>query len=245
MTIKEFISERLKLTLDQMGIEEITALEFVIFFELNSEKESQSSQEDMANWWSLPYSVNRRLTFDEVIDKIQFFDSIAPLWVKVSEINKILIGLEISQKLRKKSEILDHHNDSDIAPFLIEKEYLSFTEDDERLGLIDYLTLTLRSTPELVEFFSDQPPTVEEVFNCIKKNFQDNYLFFPNNYSDRKTDETGYSDLFIQRNLKDESYQLMNQNDQVIKKSKNLDELIEDYIVQELKYKVGEIEIIK
>lgn len=244
MNIKEFISKRLFQTVEQIR-EKSKNLEFILFFEIGAVKKSQSTKEDMANWWSLPYSVNRRLSFNELIDRMHYFDSIAPLWIKTSKINDGLIGLELSQKLRNRKEILNHHKNSDLAPFIIKPPYLEFGDNEERQGMLDFLTLTLKSDKKIGEYFNSKSPKFDEIVCCIKKNFDNNYLFFPNNYNHRSKDEPGYSELIIQKNFKDDSYQLTNHDDKIFKKSSDLNELIGDYIKQELKYRIGQIEIEK
>lgn len=201
--------------------------------------------EDMANWWSLPYSINRRLSKNEAIERVQFFDSIAPLWIKASPIRKGLVGLELSQKLRKRKEILHHHGDSDLAPFTIEEPYLVFGNTEERQGLLDYLTLTLNSTQDLDDYFKENPPKKEEIEQCIGRNFENEYLFFPNDYNHREKGKPGYSERIIRKNLDDESFQLINQDFKILKESNSLDDLIKIYLNEELEYKIGQIEFEK
>lgn len=244
MTIKDFISERLEKVIEKLGFDN-GAVNFVLFYERGVERISQTTREDMANWWSLPFSVNRRLSKNEVIERIQFFDSIAPLRIKASKIEAELIGLELSQKLRKRKDILHHHSESDLAPFTIEEPYLVFGNTEEREGLLDYLTLTLNSTQALDDYFKENPPKRVEIEKCIKKNFENKYLFFPNNYNHCEKGKPGFSEKIIRKNTDDELFQLINQDFEILKESKSLDDLIKIYLNEELKYKIGHIEIEK
>lgn len=243
MNIKEFISQRLKLTIEKIDCK-TDDFEFVLFFELGVGKQSLSTKEDIANWWSLPYSVNRRLSLTDVIDKIHFFDSIAPLWIKASIINEQLIGLELSQKLRKRKDILHHHKDSDLAPFIIKEPYLDFTDNIEREGLLEHLVLMLQSDSKLERYFAQNPPKVEEIIKFIKRNFDNYFIYFPNNYSHQEKEDENYSNLIIKKN-NDDFFHLTDREDNIFKKSSNLNEIIITYIEQELNYKIGQITIVK
>ncbi|MEM9547153.1 MAG: hypothetical protein AAGA77_14325 [Bacteroidota bacterium] len=243
MTIKDFISERLEKVIEKLSFDN-GEVDFVLFYERGVKWKSQSTWEDMANWWSLPYSVNRRLSKNEAIVRVQFFDSIAPLWIKASLIRKGLVGLELSQKLRKRKEILHHHGGSDLAPFTIEEPYLVFGKTEERKRLLEYLTLVLNSSQDLDDYFNGNPPKKDEIKKCIEKNFE-HYLFFPNNYNHREKGKPGYSERIIRKNTNTQSFQLINQDFKILKESNCLDDVVNIYLQEELEYKIGQIEIEK
>jgi hypothetical protein len=242
MNIKDFIAERLKRTTDALG-EDWRRVAFVLFYEQGVERKSQSTQEDLANWWALPYTVHRRLSADEVVERIHFFDSIAPLWIKASCLEQGLIALELSQQLRKRKEILAHHGDAALAPFTLEVPYLQFGKDAERQGLLEYLTLLLTSTAELEQYFGENPPKRAEIVACIRRNFEMNYLFFPNNYSHREKGAPGYSAHLLHKNTQAGGYELLDPDGRVMLHSTNLDELIEAYLARELNYTIGRIAV--
>ena len=242
MIIEEFIKERIIKALALLNISENST--FVLIPELGVKMQSLSTMEDMANWWSLPYWINRELTFNEVIDSIHFFDSITPLWIKVSRIkNSELIGLELSQKLRKIHEILKHHNDTEIAPFIISNPYIDFNHAEKRNGLLNYLTLKLSSSSYLINYFNDNPPTKEEIKKCICNNFENNYVFFPNNYSHRNLGDEGYTENLIRYDYEEKYYEIISRQDEVIMWSQNTNEIFDRYISQELKCKIGDIKL--
>jgi hypothetical protein len=242
MNIEEFITERiLKVLAIINGSENST---FVILPELGAKKKSLSTLEDMANWWVLPYWTNRELTFKEVVASIQFFDSISPLWIKVSRIkNNELIGLELSQKLRKRKEILQHHSNDELAPFIICNPYLDFSYSEKRTGLLNYLTLKLSSTSYLKDYFKNNPPTKEEIKKCIHDNFESSYVYFPNNYTHRNPGDEGYTECLIKYDSTANYYEILSREDQVIMRSKSSDEIFNKFITDELKCAIGEIRI--
>jgi hypothetical protein len=155
-----------------------------------------------------------------------------------------LIGLEISQRLRKHVDILEYHNNNEFAPFIKVDPYLVFGHEEERQGNLTHLTLLLQTNETIIEYFKNSPPTSSEITNCIKKNFENNFVYFPNDYSHRQKGTPGHTHLILKYDNKSLEYEILENINDVLIKTKKTDEAIDYFIRNELAFKIGAIQII-
>ncbi|WP_109435454.1 hypothetical protein [Aquimarina sp. AU119] len=244
--IEEFITDRFELTLNSMNIQNPDNLKYIIIYDMKSKMESFSTYEDMANWWSMPYYINRELYKNQAIYALHHYDMIAPLWIKVSKSinNEKLIILEISFRFKEVNSILSHSPKNKTAPFSFHQPYYSFEDKQKRSGLIDYILLTLNDSNEFQEYFSKNPIKISEIVDHVNHLFnKGRYVFFPINFATDIENNQNTLKYGLKYDNVNSVYNLINSKFASEQQFKNVSDAVRFYFDKQFNYKIGNLSI--
>lgn len=241
--IKIYFQNSFDKTLDKLEITDPRKRTYLIY--PTKKIENYTNFDDIYRLWATPSIAGIRITYDEVIQNLVKVDQNAiPLWIKINSNSNAPIVLEISQRFRKKKQILERNPNNEIAPFeILEGSEVEFQLAEERKEAIRILFFQRLGDKNINRIIGDTIK-YKELINMLSLHFE-KYRFYPALYTHYKIDDERFSNLVIEKDFNANKFRLFkpNSKEETLKDNLDIISAIKHFAQNELNWKYKGITI--
>jgi len=239
--ISSYFITNFEKTLEKLGISNKDDVQYFVY--PTAQVEKYTNFDEIYRIWTTPSFNGVRISYNEVIQNLVKTDqNTIPLWIKVTRQNKLVV-LEISQRFRKRKQIIERNPDNKISPFeIVEKLEFKFNQEKERKEAIRILFFK-RLDENILKTKIGQKIRYDELRDVLSSHFE-YYRFYPPLYNHYKSDDERHSKLVIEKDFDSKLFKVFSSNNEenIIEKT-DFETVIKYYIHNELNWEYKGIEI--